>query len=644
MACFQYQRRGVGRFSLAIVLFGLTAMAWSTPNETLRLLQGQATYYYEVNRYNNALASIAQWRDHAHQQALTLPEQQWSMKLLEASIYLSLGIEQHAESIMIDAQVASVDNLGHAWFLLSRRWQQRGDWERAIKTAQLALAPRNQLPSQWHSEAQFIQALSYAQQLQLEPLAHVVTGMPVRDIWTAYARYNWVLALIESYTPSHQIQQVVAETLHYMGDSDEFQQLRQRLLLVASIEALEANNTRLAEQHLTLITQDSPYAAAALLQYSWTSLAQQQWTQALHSLRALQQQHHEFHPAVMESYLLVPYALEQMRATGQAIRAYEQVEQRLLSMQTHIQQARQQIESNNWLQPWLTEVSNEPLWGWRATPVSVAPEGDLSRLLHGLIEQNSFEVGLQEALDLQRAVQQVEQQLHNIPLWQDLIVRRQQHAKSVQGNQQMVGLQRRFEAAQGLVAERHVDLQQQAREAFAYTSAEEAQALQMQQRILRRIQVLQQRGYIAGPALTDYQERWRRIRGLQLWHNNHLLPERRWRAVQAWQGLQLAETQLQRQRQHTDMALRWMQGDWQDLSGRLQQQQEIGQQLRQRLIRLQQQQQTLLEQRVSQHLYELDQRVLDYLAQTRLAIARLYDDALQRQLERQQQEVDRDDA
>lgn len=466
--------------------------------------------------------------------------------------------------------------------------------------------------------------------------------MPVRDIWTAYARYNWVLALIESYTPSHQIQQVVAETLHYMGDDGEFRQLRQRLLLVASIEALEANNARLAEQYLAQITQDSPYAAAALLQYSWTSLAQQQWTQALHSLRALQQQHHEFHPAVMESYLLVPYALEQMRAKGQAVRAYEQVERRLLSMREQIQHARQHISTGAWLQPWLLEVSHQTTWGWKQAPVSVAEEGDITRLLHGLIEQNSVELALQSLLDLRHAQQQVQQHLHDIPLWQANIERRQQHARDVQGERTMQHLQRRFEESSALVAQRHADLQQQAREAFAYTTAEELQALQLQQTILRRIQVLQQRGHLQGDALRDYQERWRRLRGTQLWHNNAELPERRWQAVQALQQMQQAMAQTQQQRQHTEIVLRWMQGDWQNLSQRLSEQQQFGVELVQRLSLLQQRQQNALQQRADQHLQELDQRLLDYLGQTRLAIARLYDDLLQQQIERQQQGVDQD--
>lgn len=618
---------------VSVASFSVASFSVAEQKTTLQLLQGQAQYDYEIENYNAALVSIEQWRAAAEIQVLPLTDgARWSLNILEASIYLALGIEQQAEAIMIDAQVARVNDLGQAWFLLSRRWQQHGDWERSLKTAQLALAERNQLPSRWRSEAQFIQAQAYAQQRQLEPLAVVISNMPARDIWTAYARYNWVLALIDSYTPSHQVQHIVAETLHYLGDDQEQRQLRQRLLLVASIEALEANNTRLAEQYLSQITQDSPYAAAALLQYSWTSLAQQKWSQALHSLRALQQQHHEFHPAVMESYLLVPYALEQMQATSQAIRAYEQVERRLMVMREHIAQARHQLPTGAWVQQWLVSANHELHWGWQQAPVGVAEEGDISRLLHGLIEQNSFEVALQETADLQRLAQQVTQQLRYLPLWQDVIQRRQQHALNVQGSLHLQRLQPRFDATQRLVEKRHADLQQQAREAFSYITDEEALALQTQQTILHRIQVLQQRGHIVGTVLTDYQERWRRIRGLQLWHNNAMLPERRWHALQALEAMQHAAQQLQQQHQQTEIALRWMQGDWDDLSKRMHQQQQHGAALLQQLTHLQQQQQDHIQRRADQHLHELDQRILDYLGQTRLAIARLYDDALQRQL------------
>lgn len=165
MTSFIEQRHALYRLTMLLLLFGYGAMAWSVVPDTLRVLQGQAHYYYETDRYHDALASIAQWQSVAKAQPSNDVASQWAMKLLEASILLAMGLEQQAEAIMIDAQVAQVDQLGHAWFLLSRRWQQHGDWERALKTAELALAPRNQLASQWRNEAHFIQAFSYAQQL-----------------------------------------------------------------------------------------------------------------------------------------------------------------------------------------------------------------------------------------------------------------------------------------------------------------------------------------------------------------------------------------------------------------------------------------------------------------------------------------------
>ncbi|MEK9765566.1 MAG: hypothetical protein VW274_03740 [Thalassolituus sp.] len=131
--------------------------------------------------------------------------------------------------------------------------------------------------------------------------------------------------------------------------------------------------------------------------------------------------------------------------------------------------------------------------------------------------------------------------------------------------------------------------------------------------------------------LSIYKERWRRVRGLQLWEIYKHQPQRKWDTERDHMILRSETDRLFRQLENTRTSLSWADSSWRGFP------QQVGAMQRRianadaGIARLQDNQEELLNQLARDYLTGMDERLTLYLAQSRLALARLYDDSLQRE-------------
>jgi len=590
-----------------------------------RLKTGAFYYHYLDNDYQKALNYLGQINNMS-----AGSESKSEMAIMQAAIYLSMGLTRDAEAIYnsIGENNVSAD----AWFYLARAWQRSADWiacENSIRKALSYKEGNNPLSTEYSDEAYFLLISSLAEQDRLSEAENLLTAIPLKSVWAGYAKYNLIIAHIRLFSPTLKVDALVEEATYYLPDSYEGRALRDRIFLVAGINALNNGKNAQAADLLKQISLDSAFTAPGLLQYGWALTEQFHYEEAMQPWRILQQKYQPFHPAVMESVLAVPHALELLNATTQSLKTYEMAEQRLQTMLTHLQQQNNPQLIRQWLNKWLAGQTDQ--WGMQNASDSDMPDDDFSATLQALLDNPEFINTIAQLHDLSAMRNALTEQQENMQQWQITLQRRQQALKSLDGQKRLLSLQRRQVSLTDKVQQLKTVLQQEDEKLFAYASVTDKKNIENLQPVVPEINYLQQ---ISTPTrdLENYKERWRRVRGVQLWLIYENKPQRRWDVNVSYWKLQSLTAELMQQLNNTREALSWADSSWKGFPQQVTDAQKRISQLQTKVQQAWDIQYYALETIVADHLNALEQRITDYQAQARLSVARLYDDALQQQL------------
>lgn len=593
------------------------ARQWQSQPQTpqQRLLWGRFTYHYLNQDYQAALNVLPSLR------AQLDAEQQGHADVLETSLLLGIGLQEAAQQLYMNWQQQGVAAPAQSWFYLARHWFIAGFYPQASEAVTQALMASPALAEPYRQEALFMEVSSQLEAGLQTAAERTLALMQGDDLWAGLARHNLLLSYILNQAPVAAIRQLLSTSLPLLPASAEGQALKDKMLLLAGIHALESARYRDAEAWLRGMSLTSAYSAPALLQFGWARLEQQHYQQALQPWRILQQRFQPWHPAVVESVLGVPYALEQMQANTQALKGYERVDQYLQDMLDELQTWRQPAQLLSWLQQQQEQQQKQE-------------SGTLSQLdnhLSGLLAEPGFRHRLQQWQELQTLRQTLKQHEQRLDWWQGSLQYRRAAFTRANGADRLQQAEQQLQQAEQQMLQLQQRLAAEEQQLFAYASGHQATQVQALERVVALVRGLQR---INTPTrdLRPYQQRWRRSRGLLLWNLYEQQPERRLQVHQHWWQLQQQTEQLQQQLQHSRLALQWTKDRGQGLDPRLaaSQQQVAG--LQQRLQRVQQTQEAQLLQQLQAHLQQLQNQLQDYQAQARLAIARLYDNALQQNI------------
>src|SRR5690554_2528923 len=602
----------------------LPDLAEQLHKNTVEDLQIGSFYFYYLNQdYQGAYNHLTDLRTNKQIKSAVLD-------VLETTLLLALGVEAKALSLAQDLEQASDSVPAQAWLYLARRWQVIGNWPLAEQAAKNAYESKTR-PLEFFEAQEALHILVHCS-VELEDTRsanNYFSMMAERGKWTDYARYNLLVGSIAGYASIYEVNRHVEAAEYFFGESEQSLALKDRIFLLGGIYMMGEGRFRNAEVFFQQVRQDSPFEAPALLEYGWAKLEQSRFEGAIQPWRVLQTKYESWHPAVIESILAVPHTMERMQATTQALYSYEAVEKRLLTMLSELNQQQSVSSIEYWLEQWLNEQQGE--WGWRRHDQVIDQENPMSRNLMSFLASSSVRTQLNELYDLKRIQQDLNSQLAQLSYWQETAHSRQQYLSSVSGDSRLQALTKRYQALTPVIEDLEQQWESEQKSALAFATQDQKIQIERVKKAVPLIKGLKENN-ATDVDLAAYMERWRRARGVLVWQMLEERPQRQRLANndmwQLRQQLALLETQLN----HSQMALAASVTSWQGFVARIDESKQKIENLQQSISQLEQRLQQQIVANVQSDLQKQELKLTHYLAEARLALARLYDDHLQQKI------------
>jgi hypothetical protein len=312
------------------------------------------------------------------------------------------------------------------------------------------------------------------------------------------------------------------------------------------------------------------------------------------------------------------------------VQAYTSAEAKIVNMLEALDSFRDPVQIHEWILHWQLDNQSEG-WGWQRQRLADVPDTPVALFAQGLIDEPAFVERLARLHDLDRMEHDLQRQKHDLELWQDVLVVRQQTLQNMGGKERLAALERQHMDLLRRTLAVQDRLMAEDEAVFAYASESEHKNIDLLRNVVPNVSYLSKVGTPTRD-LAPYKERWRRMRGIQLWNIYEQEPQRRWDTTRHHWKLRAVTEQLLVQVENTRTSLEWADSSWKGFPERVTKlQQSLNIQLAQ-VEELHQRQLDDLQTMTDEYLTTLRARLNEYLAQSRLAIARLYDDSLQRKM------------
>lgn len=594
--------------------------ALTAEQEIQRLEKGEYYFHYLTHDFPAAMTQLSYLSAHQNEND--------ELDVMKAAMLLSLGLHAQAQEIFEKIQRDKGVSSSQSWFYLARRWFELGEHYNTVYCLQQMNIEDIKL--EYQLESQFMISSSYMELGEHKKAQKLIEKMPRSSIWTGYARHNYIIEMMLGNNSGRSLNLLIEDSTFYLPDTKEGRDLRDRINLVSAIHYLELGKNRSANKYLKQISLAGPYTPAALLQYGWVNAEQGDYEAALQPWRELQTRFNRFDPDVMESMLGVPQLFELMGAYSQAIKSFESIEKRLLAMKDFIGITRQNLSSGQWLDEWVT-VQPDSGWGWQSELDSTAPFGDSSGLLQNLLAEDLIVSGIREYRDLVVLSQYLREKEKNLRLWQSMVKKRKVAAQNRnlspifnRANQSILRAESEYQQLMAYYQDSEQNI-------FAFPTEKQQLSIDSLTRSTLNIETLMQTNS-ATRDLASYKERWARVKGVLLWQMNEAQPNMQWQLKRDLAKTNKYVNQAKRQLLETRLADKWSDSSWQGLDVRVNTLLLKTQQLHKQASSATAEAKEKLLLKSDHFLTALHQRINEYLAHSRLSIARLYDDALQRQV------------
>jgi len=607
-------------FLLTLLLVFTANHVYSQGNEqeVLRLKKGEYYYHYLTGDFPSAMNQLKQWRNSEGSIAD-------EANVMEAAMLLSLGLHQKAQNIFGEIQQGDSKASAQAWFYLARRWFELGEYSSALESINnieaLALKPK------MLGEAQFMKAASFIELGEHKKAQVMIINMPRGSIWTGLARHNYILAMFDGNNSGQSLALLIEDATFYLPDTEEGRNLRDRIHLISALHFLQSGKNRSAEKHLKKMSLAGPYAPTALLQFGWAKVEQGEYDQSLQPWRELQTRYNRFDPEVMESMLGVPHVLELMNANTQALNIYELTEKRLLSMKILLTEMNNGLAENTWLEDWVIN-QNDQSWGWQANIESTLPFNDTAAVLQQLVSDKKIVNQMREYRDLLILTDYLTEKEESLRLWITLVDKRERISKArivipiiEKASEDLREAEIKLKQMQGY-------LQRSNQEVFALPNDSEELKVGLLASTAGTIEQLMEINK-ASRDVTVYQQRWARVKGVFLWQMNTAKVNKQWELKKQLVAMERLINEADIQLIETRLASQWSPASWQGMKAKILTILTKTSELKKLAKQAKVESKASLLAVASDFLNDFTYRINDYLSQSRLSIARLYDDALQ---------------
>ncbi len=385
------------------------------PHEVKDLHYGDVLFYFYQDDYFNSITRLL-----AAQQLERLPNTQGEAELLLGGLYLSLGEHVEAGKIfekLLNSNVSEAVR-NRAWFFLGKVWYERGylqESERALHQVSDKIQPRISA-----ERYMLLAQLMLREQRYDDAIAALSAWHGPRD-WTAYAQFNLGVALVRVGRLPDAIRHL-DEVGRMETKSEELLALRDKANLALGFALLQAQRAADARPILERVRLDGPYSSKALLGVGWADSTLGEFKRALVPWLTLRKRN-LLDSAVQESYLTVPYAYNQLGATGQAAEFYNSAIDSFDAELQRLDESIEQIRSGHLLDRLLNDDKKTALtWYWQLKTLPDAPE---SRYLYQLLASNEFQEGLKNYRELSFMRQNIEGWREDLSAFNDMLDTRQ---------------------------------------------------------------------------------------------------------------------------------------------------------------------------------------------------------------------------
>jgi hypothetical protein len=402
--------------------------------------------------------------------------------------------------------------------------------------------------------------------------------------------------------------------------SEAYLSLYDKAMTAAGFAYLFSSNSELAVEQFKLVRRDGPFSSRALLGYGWAQTELENFQAALSPWQVLARRS-LIDENSQEAMVAIPYAYERMNLKSAALQKYREAEAGFESELATLDIYMLDIRGDAMLEALKIDPSEDINWLDYAQNTNLSPQ--LSYLTD-LFSRNAFRGLIQELrdlLDLQRRLVVWDGRMR---FYQDMLVEREAN-RLIEMNQiaqqkAIAGLQALSEESADL-ADYLIDIERD-NDFTALLQGDELERLERIERAEKNIALLE----AAGQDVTEAKEKVSLHRGLLQWRSGQIFAERIWRGKKTLVELN-KDIQGAKSTQFRIQNLVEEDFDLNPYRARIEASQlQISQQLEQvhnEIILAQE----VLRGEVAKALDEQRKRLRYFLAQSRLAIARLLDEA-----------------
>ncbi len=544
-------------------------------------------------------------------------------EILRGGLLLSYGLHQQAGEVFeaLLARGAAPSVRDRAWYFLAKVRYQRGLMPEANK----ALARiEHRLPAPLEDDRRLLQAnvlMALGDNAGAGRILTPIAGPRGDDL---YARYNLGVALIRGGDAAHGTT-ILDDLGRQTMPDEESRALRDKANVALGFAALKAGKPQDARAYLQRVRLQGIEANAALLGFGWAADALGSPKLALVPWVELAGRD-STDSAVLEAQLAVPYAYAELHADAQALQRYETAIANFETEDANIDATIAAIRDGKLIEGLMARNPGEEM-GWFQTfrDVPLMPH---ARLLTPVIAGNEFQEAFKNYRDLQFLGHNLAEWHENLGVFGDMLATRRQafadRIPKIREQQQASGqdiahLQRRSDENAAAV--------QQAEEAADGVAFADANERELQQRLARVTSTLASLPPDADPGLVEAHDRLRRVAGALAWQLAHEFPARMW---DARKGQKQTEDALVDARAHDEQLARAQRDEparFEEFARRIAELQARVDVLMPRVAALGKEQQGALQEIAITSLASQKERLAQYTAQARYAVAQLYDRA-----------------
>jgi len=584
------------------------------PQDVKDLHYGDVLFYFYQDDYFGSITRLL-----AARQLGRIPHTQGEAELLLGGLYLSLG--EHAEAGKIFEALLNQNTSeavrNKAWFYLGKVWYQRGypaESERALKQVSDKIDPRIS------AERYMLLAQLMMRQERYDDAIAALGSWHGPPDWTAYAQFNLGVALVR--------RNRLADAIPYLDRvgrietrSEELLSLKDKANLALGFALLQAERAADAKPILQRVRLEGPYSSKALLGVGWADAGVGEFKRALVPWLTLRKRN-LLDSAVQESFLTVPYAYNQLSATGQAAEYYNSAIESFDAEMKHIDDSIEQIRGGHLLDRLLGDDKKDTLtWYWQLKTLPNAPE---SRYLYQLLASNEFQEGLKNYRELNYMSRNLDNWRADLSAYDDMLDTRQEaynrlapKADAVMAATDLEGLMQKrvdFESRLNEIEKSH--------DVAALGTPEEQQTWVR----LRRVE-----DYLAAhpddPDLAEMREKERLMKGVVYWRLSGSFKARLWNARRSVKELEAELKETQKRAVLVRQARAAMPTNTGVYAGRVGAIRARMDQLQQRLADVSAEQNRFLQALAIRELEAQKLRISTYQIQARYELAAIYDRA-----------------